>query len=176
MDLFEVVKLDEPRLVTIGVRPKGENEEGLMKATDGRVVDLHIPVAEGSPHALEVPPVQSVPPSGQRNPVVPPSPPPQNFIPVYKLDDSEDSEEESPLQKRGREDDGAGSSKRARTEVGSTSARYVFVIQLIFVINVLSDFVKSFLCAARLNRSLRRSLLRSLPTMWPVLGMAKRRL
>ena len=121
MDLFEVVKLDEPRLVTIGVRPTGENEESLMKATDGRVVDLHIPVVEGSPHALDVPPVQAVPPSGQPEPVVPPSPPP---IPVFRVSDSgEESEEESPLLKRGREDDGAESSKRARAETGSSSAR-----------------------------------------------------
>ena len=124
MDLFEVVKLEVPRLVTVGVRPIGETEESLMKATDGRVVDLHIPAVEGSPHALDVSLVQAVPPTGQPEPVVPPSPPPHTVIPVFKVDDSgEESEEESPLRKRGRENDGAESSKRARTETGSSSAR-----------------------------------------------------
>ena len=56
MDLFQVVNLEQPRLVAIGVRPTGENEEPLMQATDGRVVELHIPTPVGSPQALNVPP------------------------------------------------------------------------------------------------------------------------
>ena len=125
MDLFQVVNLEQPLLVTIGVRPTGENEVPIMRATDGHVVELDIPTPVGSPQGLNVPPVQSFPPGGQPNPVVPSSLPPP---PVYRVDDSdEESEEESPLQKRSREDDGAESSKRPRTEAGSASARYVYV-------------------------------------------------
>ena len=126
MDLFDVVKLEMPRLVTIGVRPLGEGEEPLMQATEGHVVELHIPEVEGSPHALNVPPVQAVPPSGQSEPAAAQPPPATTVIPIVNVDESEEeSEEEVLFRKRAAEDDGAEPSKRARVEVGSSSASAV---------------------------------------------------
>ena len=122
MDLFQVVKLDNPLLVGIGVRAKGDGEDPLLQQTDGHLVELNIPTPSGTPEALNVPPVRSFPSGGHATPVVPSSLPP---VPVFRVDDSdEESEEEPSLRKRGRADDGAESSKRARADAGSASTRY----------------------------------------------------
>jgi hypothetical protein len=59
MDLFTVVKLKEPKRVTVGVRPLRVGEEPILEATTGHLA------AFGS-----VAPVQSVPPTGEQSPVV----------------------------------------------------------------------------------------------------------
>ena len=123
MDLFSVVHLEMPREVTIGVRPLGEGETPVMQATQGRVVDLHIPEAEGSPQAINAPPVQAVPPHVQPEPAAEQPPPAATIIPVVDVGDSEEEmEEELPLRKRAAKDDGVESSKRPRVEAGASSA------------------------------------------------------
>ena len=62
MDLFAVVKLEKPKQVTVGVRPRRENEQPLLEATAGHLAVLGPAVHEGSP-PLQVTPVQSVAPS-----------------------------------------------------------------------------------------------------------------
>ena len=120
MDLFNVVHMDDPRLVTIGVRPLGEGETPVLRSTEGRVEDLVVPGDEGSPPAIMVPPVQAVSPPVQQEPEVVRNPPsPVKFVIV---DDSEEDVEEPPLvRKRARSEDGEGSSKRPRFETGEPS-------------------------------------------------------
>ena len=61
MDLFSVVKLDKPKQVTIGVRPRREGEPPLLEAAAGRLA-MYAAIPEDSP-PLQVTPVQSVAPS-----------------------------------------------------------------------------------------------------------------
>ena len=124
MDLFSVVHLEMPRAVAIGVRPLGEGETPLLEATDGRVVDLHIPEAEGSPQVINVPPVQMVaPPPPPQEPAAAQPPPPPTVIPVVNVEESEEESEEPLLsRKRAGDGDDGGSSKRPRVEAGASSA------------------------------------------------------
>ena len=43
MDLFSVVGIERPQRMTVGVRPRREDEVPLLEATEGRVVPLVIP-------------------------------------------------------------------------------------------------------------------------------------
>ena len=61
MDLFDFVKLKEPKQVTVGVRPLREGEQPLLEATEGRLTVLPEVVPENTP-PLQVTPVQSVAP------------------------------------------------------------------------------------------------------------------
>lgn len=61
MDLFDFVKLKEPKQATIGVRPLMEGEQPLLEATEGRLTVLPEVVPENTP-PLQVTPVQSVAP------------------------------------------------------------------------------------------------------------------
>ena len=69
MDLFAVVKLDKPKLVTIGVRPLREGEQPLLEATEGHLTVLPEAVPENTP-PLQVTPVQSVAPDAEVAPTV----------------------------------------------------------------------------------------------------------
>ena len=70
MDLFAVVHLEKPKLVTVGVRPLREGETPVMEATAGRTMELDQEEPEDSPQpALQVTPVQSVPQSREQSPV-----------------------------------------------------------------------------------------------------------
>ena len=66
MDLFSVVNLEMSRSVTVGVRPLREGETPILEATVGRVVDLVVPEAEGSPQVVVAAPMQSVAPPVQQ--------------------------------------------------------------------------------------------------------------
>ena len=70
MDLFYVVKLKEPKRVTIGVRPLREGEQPILQATAGHLT-VFGPVAQSDspPAAVLVAPVQVVPPVEERSPV-----------------------------------------------------------------------------------------------------------
>ena len=70
MDLFAVVKLKEPKRVTVGVRPLREGEEPILQATEGHLTVFGPVARENSPPAATlVVPVQSVPPTGEQSPV-----------------------------------------------------------------------------------------------------------
>ena len=49
MDLFSVVHLEKPKLVTVGVRPLREGETPVMVATAGRTMELAQEEPEDSP-------------------------------------------------------------------------------------------------------------------------------
>ncbi|GJV85475.1 hypothetical protein Tco_1525373 [Tanacetum coccineum] len=102
MDLFSVVQLSKPKLVTVGVRPLRDGEEPLLESTAGRTMKLVLEQPEvESPDVLAPTPLRSVPGA-----------------------ESEAREADSGLKrKRGTSDDGAGTSKRVRyvSLGGSTS-------------------------------------------------------
>lgn len=60
------MKLKEPKRATIGVRPLKVGEQPILEATDGHLT-VYGPVNRPSspPVAVYVPPVQSVPPTGE---------------------------------------------------------------------------------------------------------------
>ncbi|GKF49064.1 hypothetical protein Tco_0142315, partial [Tanacetum coccineum] len=62
MDLFSVVHLSKPKLVTEGVRPLIDGEEPLLESTAGRTIELVLeqPEAE-STDVLAPTPLRSVP-------------------------------------------------------------------------------------------------------------------
>ena len=62
MDLFALVKLEKPKQVTIGVRPRRENEQPLLEAAAGCLTVFAAAGPEDSP-PLQVTPVQSVAPT-----------------------------------------------------------------------------------------------------------------
>nr|GFA26789.1 transposase (putative), gypsy type [Tanacetum cinerariifolium] len=62
MDLFSVVHLSKPKLVTKGVRPLRDVEEPLLEATSGRTIELVLEQPEDEDTAvLEPTPLRSVP-------------------------------------------------------------------------------------------------------------------
>lgn len=61
MDLFAVVKVEKPKQLTIGVRPRRENEQPLLEAAAGRLTVFAAAGPEDSPPLL-VTPVLSVAP------------------------------------------------------------------------------------------------------------------
>ncbi|GJU07091.1 hypothetical protein Tco_1123521 [Tanacetum coccineum] len=102
MDLFSVVHLSKPKLVTEGVRPLRDGEEPLLESTAGRTMELVLEQPEvESTDVLAPIPLRSVPGA-----------------------ESEAGEVDSGLKrKRATSDDGAGTSKRVRyvSLGGSTS-------------------------------------------------------
>ena len=68
MDLFAVVKLEKPKQVTVGVRPRRENEQPLLEAAAGHLTVFAEAAPEDSP-PLQVTPVQSVAPDVETAPV-----------------------------------------------------------------------------------------------------------
>ncbi|GJZ88327.1 reverse transcriptase domain-containing protein [Tanacetum coccineum] len=116
MDLFSVVHLSKPKLVTEGVRPLRDGEEPLLESTAGRTMELVLEQPEGESTDVLVPtPLRSVP----------------GATSVGASEDadvagaeSEAREVDSGLKcKRATSDDGAGTSKRVRhvSLGGSTS-------------------------------------------------------
>ena len=70
MDLFAVVKLKEPKRVTVGVRPLREGEQPILQATEGHLTVFGPVEREDSPPAaVLVAPVQVVPPTEEKSPV-----------------------------------------------------------------------------------------------------------
>ena len=70
MDLFAVVKLKEPKRVTVGVRPLREGEQPILQATAGHLTVFGPVEREDSPPAaVLVAPVQVVPPTEEKSPV-----------------------------------------------------------------------------------------------------------
>ncbi|GJV23369.1 hypothetical protein Tco_1376064 [Tanacetum coccineum] len=102
MDLFSVVHLNKPKLVTEGVRPLRDGEEPMLESTAGRTMELVLEQPEvESTDVLAPIPLRSVPGA-----------------------ESEAGEVDSGLKrKRATSDDGAGTSKRVRhvSLGGSTS-------------------------------------------------------
>jgi hypothetical protein len=116
MDLFAVVRLENPRSVAVGVRPLGDGEQTILQATAGRVVDLVIPDPEGSPDVIAAEPIQEVAPPVQPGPDAAQPPLPETVIHLEETDS--EMEESSPLtRKRALGGDGEGPSKRPRIEV-----------------------------------------------------------
>ncbi|GJR90989.1 hypothetical protein Tco_0215000 [Tanacetum coccineum] len=109
MDLFSVVHLSKPKLVTEGVRPLRDGEEPLLESTAGRTMELMLerPEAE-STDVLAPTPLRSVPGAI----VEPPRP---DAASVGSSEDADVAEVDSGLKrKRATGDDGAGPSKRVR--------------------------------------------------------------
>ena len=70
MDLFAVVKLKEPKRVTVGVRPLREGEQPILQATEGHLTVFGPAAPQDSPPAaVLVAPVQVVPPTEEKSPV-----------------------------------------------------------------------------------------------------------
>ncbi|GJR04837.1 hypothetical protein Tco_0527821 [Tanacetum coccineum] len=116
MDLFSVVHLSKPKLVTEGVRPLRDGEEPLLESTAGRTMELVLEQPEvESTDVLAPTPLRSVP-----GPTV--EPPRLDATSVGSSEDanvagaeSEAGEVDSGLKrKRATSDDGAGTSKRVR--------------------------------------------------------------
>ncbi|GJR64291.1 hypothetical protein Tco_0010356 [Tanacetum coccineum] len=125
MDLFSVVHLSKPKLVTEGVRPLRDGEEPLLESTAGRTMELVLEQPEvESTDVLAPTPLRSVPGATVE-------PPRLDATSVGSSEDAdvagaerEAGEVDSGLKrKRATSDDGAGTSKRARhvSLFGSTS-------------------------------------------------------
>ncbi|GJY41352.1 hypothetical protein Tco_0428622 [Tanacetum coccineum] len=125
MDLFSVVHLSKPKLVTEGVRPLRDGEEPLLESTAGRTMELVLEQPEvESTDVLAPTPLRSVPGATVE-------PPRLDATSVGSSEDadvagaeSEAGEVDSGLKrKRATSDDGAGTSKRVRhvSLGGSTS-------------------------------------------------------
>ena len=102
--------MEVPKSATIGVRPKRDDEEPLLEATSGRVVELVIPEPEGSPAAAVVEPIQQVPHVEEE--VAQPPPPPVN-VAVVNVDDLEEETEEEGLAPEGAQRGGGGAGEKA---------------------------------------------------------------
>ena len=100
MDLFGLVSMEVPTSVTVGVRPRGDDEPPVLEAANGRLVELNILEPSGSVAPAAVEPIQQVP-HVEAVAAHPPSPP------VVNVDDSEEETEEERLERR---------RKRARSE------------------------------------------------------------
>ncbi|GJU55819.1 hypothetical protein Tco_1229533 [Tanacetum coccineum] len=109
MDLFSVVHLSKPKLVTEGVRPLRDGEEPLLESTAGRTMELVLEQPEvESTDVLAPTPLRSVPGAT----VEPPGP---DATSVGSSEDADVAEVDSGLKrKRATSDDGAGPSKRVR--------------------------------------------------------------
>ncbi|GKC38922.1 hypothetical protein Tco_1051306 [Tanacetum coccineum] len=125
MDLFSVVHLSKPKLVTEGVRPLRDGEEPLLESTAGRTMELVLEQPEvESTDVLAPIPLRSVPGATAE----PPRPDATSVGSSEDADvagaESEAEEVDSGLKrKRATSDDGAGTSKRVRyvSLGGSTS-------------------------------------------------------
>ena len=116
MDLFSVVHLAKPKLVTVGVRPLREGEAPILETTAGRTMEFTQSEPEDVPLVVLAPtPLRSVPSTNV--------PPPE--MELLSTDSSEsigiirtrnETDESSSMMKRKRTSgsDGAGSSKRRR--------------------------------------------------------------
>ena len=120
MDLFSVVRIEAPQRMTVGVRPRRDDEVPLLEATEGRVVPLDIPESSQSEPALNVEPVNQAPPTTE--PVAEKEPTP----PFVDLGESSDESEVVSLRRiRKRGSDGGEPSKRPRLDTdASTSASH----------------------------------------------------
>ncbi|GJT65821.1 hypothetical protein Tco_1017301 [Tanacetum coccineum] len=109
MDLFSVVHLSKPKLVTEGVRPLRDGEEPLLESTAGRTMELVLEQPEfDSTDVLAPTPLRSVPGAA----VEPPRP---DATSVGSSEDADVAEVDSGLKrKRATGDVGAGPSKRVR--------------------------------------------------------------
>ncbi|GJS12600.1 hypothetical protein Tco_0407072 [Tanacetum coccineum] len=109
MDLFSVVHLSKPKLVTEGVRPLRDGEEPLLESTAGRTMELVLEQPEvESTDVLAPTPLRSVPSAT----VEPPRP---DATSVGSAEDTDVAEVDSGLKRRRTTgDDGAGPSKRVR--------------------------------------------------------------
>ncbi|GJU19254.1 hypothetical protein Tco_1152596 [Tanacetum coccineum] len=109
MDLFSVVHLSKPKLVTEGVRPLRDGEEPLLESTAGRTMELVLEQPEfDSTDVLAPTPLRSVPGAA----VEPPRP---DATSVGSSEDADAAEVDSGLKrKRATGDVGAGPSKRVR--------------------------------------------------------------
>ncbi|GKE88821.1 hypothetical protein Tco_1566296 [Tanacetum coccineum] len=121
MDLFSVVHLSKPKLVTEGVRPLRDGEEPLLESTAGRTMELVLEQPEvESTDVLAPTPLRSVPGATAEPP----------RLDATSVGSSEDAESEAGevdsrlKRKRATSDVGAGTSKRVRHIIlgGSTSA------------------------------------------------------
>ncbi|GKC11287.1 hypothetical protein Tco_1008069 [Tanacetum coccineum] len=116
MDLFSVVHLSKPKLVTEGVHLLRDGEEPLLESTAGRTMELVLEQPEGESTDVLAPiPLRSVPGATAE----PPRPDATSVGSSEDADvtgaESEAEEVDSGLKrKRGTSDDGAGTSKRVR--------------------------------------------------------------
>ncbi|GKF13091.1 hypothetical protein Tco_0051017, partial [Tanacetum coccineum] len=116
MDLFSMVHLSKPKLVTEGVRPLRDSEEPLLESTAGRIMELVLEQLEAeSTDVLAPTPLRSVPGATAE-------PPRLDATSVGSSEDadvagaeSEAGEVDSGLKrKRATSDDDAGTSNRVR--------------------------------------------------------------
>ena len=121
MDLFSVVRIEAPQRMTVGVRPRRDDEVPLLEATAGRVVPLDIPESSHSEPVLNVEPVNQAQPNAEPTAEKEPTPP---FVDLGES--SDESEVESLRRIRKRDSDGGEPSKRPRPSAeAGTSASHI---------------------------------------------------
>ena len=115
--MFAVVKLEKPKQVTVGVRPRRENEQPLLEATAGHLAVLGPVVHEGSPPLL-VTPVQSVAPDVETTHEEEAHAESSDSVEILKVEEVLKPDEVARDLKRKGEAGGGSTSKRRRYLVG----------------------------------------------------------
>jgi hypothetical protein len=113
MDLFAVVKLEKPKQVTIGVRPRRENEQPLLEAAAGHLAVFAAAGPEDSP-PLQVTPVQSVAPTVEMAHEEEAHAESSDSVEILKVEEVLKPDEVARELKRKGEASGSGTSKRRR--------------------------------------------------------------
>ena len=114
MDLFSVVKLAKPALVTVGVRPLREGETPILEATAGHTMELaQEEPANASPTIVEATPLRSFPnplvqsPEGSRTESA-------ESVEIRRADSEPEEVSQGVKRKQSSGGNGAGTSKRRR--------------------------------------------------------------
>ena len=114
MDLFSVVKLAKPTLVTVGVRPLRDGETPILEATAGRTMEYaQEELANASTPLLEATPVRSVPSQQVPSPELSRTDSSEGMG-ILKADSDQEEASQGVKRKKVSGGDGAGTSKRRR--------------------------------------------------------------
>ena len=113
MDLFDVVNLEVPTSVNVTLRAREDNERPVLEAARGRLVELVIPNADGSPSAAA--PIQQIPPT--QEPIAEGHVSPQATLIEESVEEKEEEDPHKLKRKSARGQDEGESSKKVRHEV-----------------------------------------------------------
>ena len=114
MDLFSVVKLAKPTLVTVGVRPLRDDETPILETTAGRTMELaQEEPGNASPGVLEATSVRSIPSQEMQSPEHSRTDSSEGMG-ILKADSEPEEASQGVKRKKASGDGGAGTSKRRR--------------------------------------------------------------
>jgi hypothetical protein len=114
MDLFSVVKLAKPTLVTVGVRPLRDGETPILEATAGRTMEyVQEEPVNASPVVLEATLVRNVPTERVQSPKLSRTDSSEGMG-ILKADSEQEEASQGVKRKKASGDAGAGTSKRRR--------------------------------------------------------------